>query len=114
MEDFLSSKAMLTPGVAGATTTTIAGTLATQFGIPGTYTSIIVSFLLGLVVFSDKLVPLFQRVVLYLANSMIIYTVAIGLNTAGAAAMKSDEDIMTRSVPSAESTGSIPFFHPWF
>ncbi len=114
MEGFLSSKAMLTPGVAGATVTTIAGTLATQFDIPGTYTSIVVSFILGLVVFSDKLVPLFQRMVLYLVNSMIIYTVAIGLNTAGAAAVKSDEEIVTRSVVPAETTVSIPFFHPWF
>ncbi len=88
MEGFISSKAMLTPGIAGATTTMITGTLASQFGIPGTYTSILVSFLLGLVVFSDTVVPLLQRLVLYLINSMIIYTVAIGLNTAGAAAVR--------------------------
>jgi hypothetical protein len=34
MDDFLKSKAMITPGVAGATTTMIAGTLYSQFALP--------------------------------------------------------------------------------
>ena len=112
MEEYLNSKAMLAPGVAGATTTTITGTMASVFGWPGSYTALIVSFLLGMVVFSDKTVPLLQRLVLYLVNSMIIFTVAVGLNTAGAAAVKTDE-ARTRSVEAAAEPEKT-FFHPWF
>ena len=112
MEEYLNSKAMLAPGVAGATTTTITGTMASVFGFPGSYTALIVSFVLGMLVFSDKSVPLLQRMVLYLVNSMIIFTVAVGLNTAGAAAMKSDE-ARQRSVEAAVETEKT-FFQPWF
>ena len=106
MEEYLNSKAMIAPGVAGATTTTIAGTMASVFGWPGSYTALIVSFLLGVIVFSDKNVPFLQRLVLYLVNSMIIFTVAVGLNTAGAAAMKTDAP--------DERGVETSFFHPWF
>ena len=112
MEDYLNSKAMLAPGVAGATTTTITGTMASVFGFPGSYTALAVSFLLGLLVFSDKTVPLLQRIVLYLVNSMIIFTVAVGLNTAGTAATQSDE-ARKRSVEIAVETEKA-FFQPWF
>lgn len=112
MEEYLNSKAMLTPGVAGATTTTITGTMASVFGWPGSYTALVVSFLLGLLVFSDKTVPLLQRMVLYLVNSMIIFTVSVGLNTAGVAAMQTDE-ARNRSVEAAVET-EHSFFQPWF
>ena len=112
MEEYLNSKAMVTPGVAGATATTIAGTMASVFGWPGSYTALIASFLLGALVFSDKSVSLLQRLILYLVNSTIIFTVAVGLNTAGAAATQTDE-ARKRSVEVAAETEKT-FFHPWF
>ena len=112
MDEYLNSKAMLAPGVAGATTTTITGTMASVFGWPGSYTALIVSFLLGTMVFSDRGIPLLQRMVLYLVNSMIIFTVAVGLNTAGVAAMQTDE-ARKRSVELMAETEKA-FFQPWF
>ncbi len=114
MDEYLNSKSMLAPGVAGATTTMITGTLASQFGFPGNYMALVVSFLLGLIVFSDKTIPMLQRLLFYLANSMIIFTVAVGLNTAGAAAVNADK-VQERSVdtvPAQESRKA--FFSPWF
>lgn len=115
MDEYLNSKSMLAPGVAGATTTMIAGTMASEFGFPGNYTALLVSFLFGLIVFSDKTVPLLQRLVFYVVNSMIIFTVAVGLNTAGAAATRKAEDdkVQARQVE-PEDRMEKPFFHPWF
>jgi hypothetical protein len=112
MEEYLNSRAMLAPGVAGATTTTIAGTMSTIFGWPGSHTALTVSFLLGMVVFSDKSIPVLQRLVFYLVNSMIIFSVAVGLNTAGAAATRSDE-ARERHVEAMSET-EREFFKPWF
>ena len=82
---FLNSKSMFTPGVAGALCLLLATSLAGQFGLPANWTTLAFSFLLGLVVFGDKRVQVLQRVVLYVVNSMIIFTVAVGANTTGGA-----------------------------
>ena len=74
---------MLTPGVAGTTTTMITGTLVSQFGLPGNWTGLVISLLFGLSVWADKSVPVYQRIIFYIINSMTIFAVAIGINTAG-------------------------------
>jgi hypothetical protein len=114
MDEYLNSKSMLAPGIAGATTTMITGTLVSQFGFPGNYTALAVSFMLGMVVFSDKTVPVLQRAVFYLVNSMIIFNVAVGLNTAGAAVMNTNkvQERTVETVPAPEI--GMPFFSPWF
>ncbi len=104
---------MLAPGVAGVTTTLITGTLVTQFSfLPGNWTALTVSFLIGLLVLGDKSVAGAQRLLLYFINSLIIFSVAAGINTAGVAATRSLEP-PTRAVQPVEG-GSRPFFHEWF
>jgi uncharacterized membrane protein len=84
-QEFLNSKSMLTPGVAGALTLMIATTLGVQFGLPANWTTLGLSFLLGVVVFQDKNTAQLQRVPLYVLNSLIIFSVAVGANTTGRA-----------------------------
>jgi hypothetical protein len=115
MDEFLKSKAMMTPGVAGGVTTMITGTLVSQFGLPGNWTGLVISLLLGLAVWADKSVAVYQRIIYYVINSLTIYAVAIGVNTAGMAIQYSSE----RSSDPASIEREVPsdadrFFHDWF
>jgi hypothetical protein len=115
MDEFLNSKAMLTPGVAGALTTTITGTLVSQFGLPGNWTGLVISLLLGLAVWADKSVAIYQRIVFYAVNSMTIFAVAIGINTAGMAIEYSRMQSVEPPVVEREVLpDSERFFQEWF
>ena len=85
VDEFLNPKAMLTPGIAGAVTMLIANALWVAFGLPPRWTSLMLSFVLGLLVFVGRSggVPGWQRTVYYLLNSLIIFSVSIGTNYAG-------------------------------
>ena len=74
---------MLTPGIAGGVTMLIANALWVAFSLPPRWTSLLLSFLLGLLVFVATTVPLWQRAVYYLVNSLIIFSVSIGTNYVG-------------------------------
>jgi hypothetical protein len=115
LDEFLKSKAMLAPGVAGAMTTMITGTLVSQFGLPGNWTGLVISLLLGLAVWADKSVAIYYRMLFYIINSLTIYAVAIGVNTAGMAITYSSERIsdpaaVERTVPAEQEK----FFQDWF
>lgn len=84
VEEFLQPKAMLTPGIAGGVTMLIANALWVAFSLPPRWTSLALSFLVGLVVFVAKgSVPAWQRTVYYVLNSLIIFSVSIGTNYVG-------------------------------
>ncbi len=83
VEEFLQPKSMLTPGIAGGVTMLIANALWVAFSLPPRWTSLVLSFLLGLLVFVATRVPLWQRAVYYLLNSLIIFSVSIGTNYVG-------------------------------
>ena len=96
----------------------ITGTLASIFGLPGGITGLVVSFIIGLVVWSDTKVAWPKRLLLYVVNSMFIFTVAMGINQAGVAATSAGDKTRDQSkyqprgvTPEAERP---PFFHPWF
>ncbi len=118
VQEFLNSKSMLTPGAAGATTTLITGTLVSQFGLPGNWTGLATSFLIGLIVWADKSLPVVQRLFVYVVSSMVIFSVAIGLNEAGRAATqpKQPPGYQTREVPreAPPQKEAKPFFQSWF
>jgi len=114
MEDFLSSKATITPGIAGVSTTLIAGTLYSQFALPAKWVGLALSLLFGLTVWADKQVPIYQRLVFYIINSLTIFAVAIGINQAGLAVEMSsrqpkDPKVIERQVPQQSDS----FFHDW-
>jgi hypothetical protein len=83
LKDFLNSKSMLTPGIAGAITMLVTNTLHLQFDLPQKWIALVLSFTLGTLVFGDKTTPLWQRAIFYLFNSLIIFAMAVGTNVAG-------------------------------
>jgi len=114
MDDFVNSKSMLTPAMAAVGVTMMSGVLAGQFGLPGKWTGLVFSFILGTVVFADKETPIVQRVMFYVINSLTIYTMAIGINEAGVAAMSIHEAVPDACRAVAEEGASKGFFSPWF
>jgi len=121
MNDFVSSKAMITPGVAGSATTTITGTLVSMFGLPGAETALVFSLIFGFMVFADQSVGLLYKFLLYIISSMTIFSVAVGLNQSGIAIAKSNkaEVVIERSLAPVNDEDSNlssfePFFQEWF
>jgi hypothetical protein len=80
MNDFLRAKSMATPGFAGALVTLLTTTLAANFGAPAKWTALVLSFLCGLLVFTDKSVGPMIRTGFYVLNSLIIFSTAFGTN----------------------------------
>lgn len=82
-DEFLNPKSMLTPGIAGSIVMLITQALSNSFEWPLAMTAIILSFLVGLLVFIAVSIPLWQRIVFYLLNSLIIFSVAVGTSAGG-------------------------------
>ena len=138
MNDFLKAKSMVTPGVVGALVTVLTTTLATSFGAPANWTALALSFLCGLVVFTDKTVTGALRVVFYVLNSLIIFSTAVGTNGLAVAASGGERPVaVVQPTPAplpevtAAHTGAVvtvtpshpaaghpaaksTFFRPWF
>lgn len=107
MNEFFNARSMLTPGIAGATAMMITSSLVAAFRLPGSFVALGISMLLGLVVMSDESIRLPQRLLFYILNSLIIFSMAFGLNAAGVEAFTSNE----RAVG---VEGEAPrFFQPW-
>ena len=99
--EFLNPKSMLTPGLCGALIMTITNALGTSFAVVGigrTFISLGLSFLLGSLVFAAQVKSFWQKFVLYLLNSLVIFSMAAGTNSATQAALGS----------TANSTASAP------
>lgn len=79
-QDFLNPKSMLTPGIAGGIVMMISNTLLVQFALPARWTALALSALLGVVVFVATAIPLWQRIIYYIFNSLIIFCIAVGSN----------------------------------
>lgn len=109
VKEFLNAKSMLTPGVAGLIAMLITNALQTQFGTPARWVAIVLSFLIGSLVFADTVTRLPQRIVLYVINSLIIFSIAVGANTAGAVATKREGEAMFPT-----NAQERPFFDNWF
>jgi hypothetical protein len=118
MNDFLSSKAMMTPALAGTAVTTITAIMVSQFDLPGNWSVLVLSMVFGLLTWADKTVPWLQRMGLYLINSATILVFAIGLNEAGMAASGyADRENCPEAVERGYERGKEPpakgFFQPW-
>lgn len=110
-KEFLNPSSMMTPGVAGAVTMTVANTVTLQFGLtepwPATV-ALIVSFLFGLLVLTAEAMPAWRKLAYYVANSLIIFTVAVGTNTLGGTVYGSAPEEKRAQAPLAQLT-SIDF-----
>ncbi len=114
MDEFLTSEPTLTPLIAGATTLTIAATLASEFGLPGNITAIIISMIFASMIGINKKIPIIKRVVFYFINVTTIFIIAMGLNSAGVALSKSNQDEPVERGMIIEENAEKPFFHEWF
>ena len=83
VDDFLKPESMTTPGLAGGVAMLITNTLNYQFGAVQNYTCLILSFLLGTLVFAATERSRVKKWVLYLINSLIIFSMAMGTNAVG-------------------------------
>ena len=112
MDEFINSKAMITPGVAGTSVIMVTGSLVSQFDIPGNWVALILSFLLGMAVWSDDSVVMPNKLVLYVLNSLIIFTVANGINAAALEAAHAPKlDRIERALEA--DTEKPAFFRRW-
>ena len=113
VDEFLQPKAMLTPGIAGGVTMLIANALWVAFSLPPRWTSLLLSFVLGLLVFvTTTRVPLWQRAVYYLLNSLIIFAVSIGTNYVGVGVTHPPAQQNKLAAPAGPS-GARVFFGDW-
>ena len=87
MDKFLTPESMLTPGLAGGMTMGVTNALAFQFGLsaPGpALIALILSFLFGLCVFvSSSKSARAVKLLFWVINSLVIFTVAAGSNALG-------------------------------
>lgn len=79
MNQFLNPKSMSTPGVAGALMMLIANTLCINFPeFPFRYVALILSFLIGAVVFTASTMKIWERGIYWIVNSLIIFSMGVG------------------------------------
>jgi hypothetical protein len=84
MNDFLNAKSMVTPGVAGGLVMLISNTCAAQFDLTPKWTALVLSALLGLLVVCILVAPIWQKGLLWFFNALVIFSMAMGTNQAGA------------------------------
>ena len=106
--EFLNPKSMTTPGAAGALTMLITNVLGAQFGLQRNYTGLIVSFLLGLIVFKAAHLSVLARVAYYVLNSLIIFAVALGTNGAAASKTSGTPQEVTTTTTTAPPPTTTP------
>ena len=119
-EGFLNAQGPVSALVAGSMVTSITGALGTYFPVPGAYTAMALSFLVGsLFLFDRGIRRLALRLILFVFNSLTVFSVAVGLNTFGQQAfhpppanqpLELERDVPTVPAPPPEDG----FFRDWF
>ena len=113
--DFLNPKSVLTPGIAGALIMMISNALAGAFDMAGGSVALLalaLSFLVGLLLLGDNTTPWTTRLVLYIFNSLVIFSVGVGTNgIAGAVTAAPNPAMVSAPEPPptmAPATGATP------
>lgn len=105
---------------AGAVVTTIMGALATSFAIRGAWLALLLSALFSLPHLVDRKVRRrILRTAHFVAATLNVFAVAVGLNTAGAAATARIAAPGPAFAPQGEESAQAPaaapgFFYDWF
>jgi hypothetical protein len=90
MDEFLNPRSMLTPGLAGGMVMMVTNALYKQFDalphvLPPPCMAISLSLVLGLLGIYAGVAPRWKKLVYYVFNSLVIFSVAAGFNTVGSA-----------------------------
>jgi hypothetical protein len=129
IDSFLRPESMVTPGALGALTMLITNALATNFmWIGHAITALLLSFIFGVTAIV-KANELWQKIIFYIINSLIIFSVATGSNQIGGNVASSATSRQSSSLilPSAYAQPAgqlqshhtandvvpIQFFQPW-
>jgi hypothetical protein len=100
---------MLPPGIAGAIAMMITNVLHAQFSLEARWVALALSFAIGLVAFADRgtMLPRWQRCLFYVLNSLIIFSMAVGTNSAAGSIASPGQHFGPSSLTEA-------FFARWF
>ena len=109
VNEFFSARSMLTPGICGATTMSITSSLVSAFQLPGNYVALSISLVMGLIVIADERIKMPGRLVYYVLNSLVIFSMAFGLNAASVQAFNDSQESTRLVMPE----GTSVFFQPW-
>lgn len=123
VDAFLRPESMVTPGALGAIAMLVTNALAHNFAfISPAYLAILLSFIFGLTAIV-KATSLVQKLIYYVINSLIIFSVAAGSNTIGDQAQKgppllsSAHAFTLANMPNTSlgtAASQVQFFQPWF
>lgn len=83
LSDFLNPRSMLTPGVAGSLVMLIANTLWVQFMVPQKWSALTLSFLLIIPILIKCTASLFEYVIYFVFNGLIVFALAVNTNFVG-------------------------------
>ncbi|MEY6433747.1 hypothetical protein ABC977_15185 [Thioalkalicoccus limnaeus] len=114
MDEYLRAKPMVTPAIAGMATMTMTSTLVVQFGLPPALTALAFAFLFGTLAFGDRSLSRLQRGVLYLINSVTIFSVAVGINETAVGMMKPPEVAAYEQRLAPDDERSPALLRSWF
>ena len=115
MNEFLNSRSMVTPGVAGTLVTLFTATLSSQFGLPAKWIALVASVVLALIIFfMDQAGKVFMRILVLLVNACIIFSVSVGTNASVTAAKAPTTIQSNPPFEEAPVPTPTPFFHSWF
>ena len=119
LADFLHPQSMVTPGLLGAAAMMGTNALCATFSLDEPIVCLVLSLLFGLAaVIRDG--RLFQRVLYYVLNTIIIFSVAAGANSVGLASQAKFPAIASAAyaeegaAPLFHSQMAGGFFRPWF
>ncbi|MES2740233.1 MAG: hypothetical protein V4754_04705 [Pseudomonadota bacterium] len=106
MNEFLNPKSMATPGAIGAMVMFISNSICFQFPeVAFRWSTIVLSFLAGTIVFSAKELGLGVRSALWVFNSLIIFSVGVGTSYIGAKIEQAPAPAAAHASAPARDTG---------
>ncbi len=80
IENFLNLNSMLTPGIAASIIMINANVLWVNYGLTPKYAALVLCLLICLIVLAIFRAPLWQKLVYYIINVMIVFSVSAGSN----------------------------------
>lgn len=94
-EEFINPKSMMTPGIAGGIVTLISNTLWFHFELPAKWVALFLSVLIGVLIIRELVEKIPLKLLYLILNSLIIFSVSMGANTAGKNIEKNSKDKMS-------------------
>ena len=109
--EFLNPKSMVTPGAAGAIIMLISNSLWVTFGLPPKWSALLFSILFAAMVVGTYLAPVWQKGLLVIFNSLIVFSLGVGTTYVGQNAFRSGAESTTASravyQPAADMPGNF-------